>query len=93
MCAIETTLVDPEGIIRITVNPAFARLAGGNHRMSAGVRVFARVAIRRTVAAKSHSAFLAGSQMDPGCSDLDAFAALHALRMFYFRDRFEVSTV
>ena len=82
-----------KGVIRIAVEPAFAGLPGGNHRVSAGVRVFGRVAIRRTVATKSHSAFLACPQVDPGRSDLDAFAALHALREFYFRNGIEVSAV
>ncbi len=87
------SLISPKGVIRIAIEPAFARLTGSNDRMSAGVRMFARVTIRRTVAAESHPALLAGSQMDPGRSDFDAFATLHALGKFYFRDRIEVSTI
>jgi hypothetical protein len=86
-------LVSPKSVIRITIEPAFARLPGSDDWVSAGVRVFGRVAIGRTVAAESDSALLAGSQVDPGRSNLDAFAALHALRKFYFRDRIQVSTI
>jgi hypothetical protein len=87
------TSISPKGVIRIAVEPAFTGLPGGDDRVSAGVRVLGRVAIRRTVAAESHSARLARSQMDPARADLDAFTAFHALRKFHFRDRIEVGAV
>ena len=54
-----------EGFIRIAVQPVLARLRGGNHRVSAGARVFAGVLIRRAVAAQRDSTRLACSEMHP----------------------------
>ncbi len=58
--------------------------------MTGRVRVFAGVAIRRTVATKSHAAFLAGPQVDPGAADLHAFLALKTVWPFERADRFDV---
>jgi len=52
-------------VVRITVQPAFARLCGSDHRMPASVRMFAGMAIWRAVAAERHAARLAGAQVDP----------------------------
>ncbi len=60
--------------------------------MPSAVRVFAGVLIWRAVAAERDAAFLAGSQVDPLRSDLHAFFAFTALRLFDGRDRFEVRT-
>jgi len=62
-----------------------AWLRRSDHRMSAGVRVFAGVLIRRAVAAKRDSTRLARSQMHPIASYLNAFFAFAALRLL---DRF-----
>jgi len=55
--------------------------------MSAGVRVFAGVPIRRAVAAKRRSTCLAGAQMNPICADLYAFFAFATLRLLDRIDR------
>lgn len=55
--------------------------------MSAGVRVFGRVVVRRAVAAKRDSTSLAGAQMHPLRADLYAFFAFAALRLFDRIDR------
>jgi hypothetical protein len=55
--------------------------------------VLAGVAIRRTIAAQSYAAFLAGSQVDPVSADFDALAALHTFRESHFRDRLEVLAI
>jgi hypothetical protein len=56
-----------------------ARLRRCNHRMSAGVRVFAGMLIRRAVAAQRNSTGLARPQMNPVAADLYAFFALAAM--------------
>src|SRR3954464_416345 len=60
--------------------------------MGAGPRVFRGVLIRRTVAAERNAAGLAGPQMHPGRSDLDALLAFEAFRQIHFADRLNVST-
>jgi hypothetical protein len=60
--------------------------------MPALVRVFAGVTVRRAVAAERDAAFLARSQMHPGCADLHAFFAFAALRLFDRRERVEMRT-
>ena len=79
-------------VIRIAIEPAFARLRGSDHRVSAGASMFAGVLIRRAVAAQGHSAFLARSQMHPACADFYAFATLEMRRMFHLGYRGKMST-
>jgi len=50
--------------------------------MSGRVRVFARVTIRRAVAAQRRAAYLAGSQMNPTRADLHALGAFANFRLF-----------
>ena len=52
-------------VVRIAVQPALSGLRGCYDRMRGGVRVFASVPIRRTVAAERHATCLAGSQVHP----------------------------
>src|SRR6478672_6798308 len=52
-------LILRERVVRKAVQPALAGLSRGNHRVLGRVRVLARVAIRRVVAAKSGTALLA----------------------------------
>ena len=79
-----------EGVIGVAIEPAFAGLSRRDNRMSGCVRVFTGVAIRRTVAAKSHAAFLAGPQVDPIAADLHAFLALKTARPLDRFDRFDM---
>ena len=58
--------------------------------MAGRVRVFAGVAIRRTVATKSHAAFLAGPQVDPIAADLHALLAFKTVRPLDRFDSFDV---
>ena len=60
----------------------FAWLGGGNHGMSAAVRVFAGVLIRRAVAAKRDATRLARPKVHPVRTDLYAFFAFAAMRLF-----------
>jgi hypothetical protein len=50
--------------------------------MSGGVHVFGGIMIWRAITAKRHAARLADTQMDPGSTDLHAFFAVAALRLF-----------
>src|SRR5438552_13320962 len=70
-----------EGLIWIAVQPMLARLRRCDHRVSTGVRVFAGVLIRRTVAAQRDAACLARPQMNPRRSDLHAFFAFATMRL------------
>ena len=54
------------------------------------VSVFGRVAISRIVAAKCHSALLAGAEMDPGVADFHALGALANLGLLDGVDSIEV---
>ena len=58
-----------------------AWLRGRDYRMPAGVRVFARVLVRRAVTAKRDATCLARAQVDPARADLDTFLAFAALRL------------
>jgi hypothetical protein len=46
------------------------------------MRVFAGVTVWRAITAERYAAGLAGAQMDPGRSNLHAFLAFAALRLF-----------
>ena len=70
-----------KGFIWVAVQPAFAWLRGGDHRLSAGVRMFGGVLIRRTVAAQRYPTCLARSQMHPVVTDLHALFAFGAKRL------------
>jgi len=75
-------LIFRKGVVRITVQPALARLGGSNDRMLGGMRMFAGVLVWRAVTAERDTTCLAGPQMNPVCADLHAFFAFAALRMF-----------
>jgi hypothetical protein len=60
--------------------------------MLSGVRMFARMLVRRTVAAEGHTAFLTCAKVDPGRAGLNAFFAFVSERLFYGLDRFDVLT-
>ena len=79
-----------KGVIRKTVQPALTGLRGSDHRMPAGVCVFAGMPIWRAVAAERYAALLARAKMDPVVADLYALFALLTLRMFYRHNRFEM---
>ena len=83
----QTFLVFRKGVVWITVEPAFARLRGGDNWMPGCVRVFSGVTIWRAVAAARHAARLTSAQMHPPIADLHAFLAFRALRLFNRRDR------
>src|SRR5438445_12511825 len=78
-------------VVRIAVQPPLPRLRRGDHRMTAGPRVFAGVAVGGAVAAQGGAAFLAGAQMDPLRAHLDALRAFPALGVPHSRDRGEMS--
>jgi len=71
-----------------------AWLRRSDHRMFAGVRVFAGVLIRRAVAAQRDSTRLARPKMHPIGTDLYAFFAFAALRLLdgLNRDRIQMRT-
>ena len=70
-----------KGVVRIAVQPMFARLRRCDHRMSTGMRVFAGVLIRRAVAAQRDSTRLARPEMHPVGTDLYAFFAFATMRL------------
>ena len=70
-----------KGVVRIAVQPMFARLRRCDYRMSTGMRVFAGVLIRRAVAAQRDSAPLARPEMHPVGTDLYAFFAFTTMRL------------
>ncbi len=74
-----------KGVVRIAVEPMFARLRRCDYRMSTGIRVFAGVLIRRAVAAERDSTRLARPEMHPVGTDLYAFFAFATMRLL---DRF-----
>jgi hypothetical protein len=76
-----TFLVFRKGVVWITVEPALAKLRGGDNWMPGGVRVFGGMPVRRAITAERHATRLAGAQMDPLCADLHAFFAFEALRL------------
>ena len=55
--------------------------------MAARVGVFARMLVRRAIAAECDSTCLTGPQMNPGRTDLHALFAFTALRLFNRLDR------
>jgi hypothetical protein len=75
-------LVFGKRVVRITVQPPLARLCGGDYGVLRGVRVFAGMPIRRTVAAECDAAFLTRAQMHPVVANLHALFAFLTLRMF-----------
>ena len=83
-----------EGLIWIAVQPALAWLRRRDHRVSAGVRVFASVLIRRAVAAKRRPTCLARPQMNPVAADLHALFAFATMRLLdrLNRDRIQMRT-
>src|SRR5258708_34437897 len=62
-------------LVRIAVEPPFARLRGSDHRVTRGMRVLARVAIGRGITTERDAAGLARAEVYPGRSDLDAGVA------------------
>ena len=70
-----------KGVVRIAVQPMFARLRRCDYRMSTGMRVFAGVLIRRAVAAQRDSTRLARPEMHPVGTDLYAFFAFATMRL------------
>src|SRR5687767_7566270 len=68
-------------LIKIAIQPTFARFSRCDHRMAEGPGVLAGVLIRGTVAAQRDSALLTGSKVDPSCANLRALLALPLLRV------------
>jgi hypothetical protein len=60
--------------------------------MPACTRMFARMTIRRAVAAQRFAALLARAQMDPGRADLYALFTFQTLRMFDILDCVQMRT-
>ena len=67
-----TTLVFTESIVRITIEPALARLGGSNGWVASKLGMFAGVLVGGAVATKGYPAFLAGAEMNPVGADTDA---------------------
>lgn len=86
------TLIFAKRLVRIAVQPALAGLGGRDDRMFGGVRVFARVPVRRAVTAECHAALLTRAQMHPLRADLHAFSAFAVFRLLNRRDRVEMRT-
>src|SRR5437667_12893043 len=74
-------LVFGEGVVRIAIQPTLAGLRRCNHRVPVRTRMFARVLLRRAVAAQRRTAALARTQMHPSSADLHTLSALTALSM------------
>ena len=89
--SIETS-VFRKGVVRIAVQPAFSGLRRGDYGMSACLCVPGGVAVGRTVTAQRRATALAGAQMDPAVTGLDAFVALTALCLFDGLNRADMST-
>ena len=79
-------LILNERIIWITVKPALAGFARGNHRVFIAQCVFRCVTVWRTVTTPSRTACLAGAQMNPGRTKLHALVTLTNLRRSYRLD-------
>lgn len=88
-------LVFRERVVAIAVEPALARLGGGDDGVSAGVGVFGGVAVWGIVATKRCAALLTNPQMHPGRADLHTFLTLSAGSQFDCRDlgKVEAGTV
>jgi hypothetical protein len=65
----------------IAVQPMLPWLRRRDHGVTAGIRVFAGVLIRRAVAAQRDSTRLARPQMNPIAADLYAFFAFPTMRL------------
>ncbi len=74
--AVPAFLIFSDGVVRITIEPAFARLRRRDDGVPAGPRMVTVMAVRRIVAAKSHPTLLTGAQMDPTPADFHALFAL-----------------
>jgi len=85
-------LVVGEGVVRVAVQTAIARLRRGNNGVRRRVGVLGRVAIRRVVATQGRAALLTRAQMDPSAANLYALIALVPRGGFHCRNRFDVST-
>src|SRR6185369_7502723 len=82
-----------ERVVRIAVQPALPGLRRADDGMPGRVRMMARVAVRRAVAAEGGAALLAGTQVDPAGADFHALLAHPKLRVFDGFDRGEMRTV
>src|SRR5438445_1225807 len=76
--------------IREAVQPALARLRGGDHGVAARPRVLARVPAGRRVAATRAAAGLARPQVHPRRADEHALVALARARLLDVVDGFDV---
>src|SRR6185437_13697194 len=72
--------------------PALARLRRSDHGVFGHGRVFARVTIRRTVAAQSRAALLANAKMEPLRADLQTLGAFANFRLLHRSDLVEMRT-
>ena len=81
-----------KNVVGIAVQPALARLSRSYHRMSAGVRVFGGVFVRRAIAAQRYAACLTRPQMHPVATDLYALFAFGAFRLLNRVDRIKMRT-
>src|SRR5438132_14044092 len=88
--ALPTESVLRKRVVGIAVQPALAALRGRDDRMSAGLRVFRRMAIGRRIAAMRAAAVLAGAQVHPRRADLDAVVAHALLRTQHVLDSGDV---
>jgi hypothetical protein len=86
-----TGLIRDHLFVRIAVEPVLAGLRGGDDRMTARVRVFARVLIRRAIATERHAALLTCPEMDPVRADLDALLTFLSLGRLDLGDRAQMS--
>jgi tetratricopeptide (TPR) repeat protein len=77
-------------VVGITVQPPLAAFGGCDHRMRGFARVLARVPVRRRITAARRPARLAGAQVDPGGSNLDALLAFAARGLAHVRDRLDM---
>src|SRR5438874_1833220 len=75
------SLIFAKRVVWIAIQPMLARLCRSDNRMSARARVFARVPVRRAVAAERDATRLARAQVNPATANLHAFFAFAALRL------------
>jgi len=74
-----TSLVLTESFVRITIEPALARLGGSNDWVASKSGMFAGMLVGGAVATESYPAFLAGAEMNPVGADSDALGAFKLL--------------
>src|SRR5712691_7857618 len=89
--SVRTSSVLDKSVVRVAIEPALARLRRADHGVLRAPRVLARVLVRRGIAAPCPAAALAGAQVDPSITGLDAVFARTVPRVLHGREGPDVS--